>query len=651
MQRCNFEDFSDGSKQHVDTVGNVQLSNTILLTSVLHVPSLKFNLLSDHRTSQTVGIGRLLGKLYILDESSFKTDTINDSLHTLQEQSLTVDTLDVNLWHKRLGHTSTIVLNHLKFLNKMKTPLDLCEICPLAKQPRMPFTLHNKQATEAFDLVHMDIWGPYNRSELPRTQEIAEGSSDNNSVKLPAIQPEIELNSEPVLRRSSRAISKPAWMQDFYCTYEPRSYKQACQSQEWTQAMKAELDALHKNNTWDITPLPKDKRAIGCRWIYKLKLKADGSVDKYKARLVAKGYNQIEGIDYVDSFSPVAKAVTVRVLLAVAASKNWLLHHVDVNNAFLHDFLEEDIYMEPPEGYQVIEGNVCKLKRSLYGLKQASRQWNVEFTSKVEAFGFVQSKHDHCLFTKSSATEFVLLLVYVDDILIAGDSATAIHDVKTYLNNLFTIKDLGVAKYYLGLEIARSNEGVTVTQAKYIRDLLLDTGMAQAKAASTPLPTGIKFSADTGDLLSNPEAYRRLIGRILYLGFTRPDISHAAQQLSQFLQHPCRQHWDAAHHLLRYLKGTPNTGLFFPAGAVAELVAYSDADWASCLDTRRSLTGFCIFLGSAIISWKTKKQNAVSRSTAKAEYRSMASTTCELIWIYNLLVIYTSCQHSYTFPM
>ncbi|KAL0413904.1 UNVERIFIED_CONTAM: Retrovirus-related Pol polyprotein from transposon RE2 [Sesamum radiatum] len=161
--------------------------------------------------------------------------------------------------------------------------------------------------------------------------------------------------------------------------------------------------------------------------------------------------------------------------------------------------------------------------------------------------------------------------------------------------------------------------------------------MTQAKAASTLLPTGIKFSADTGDLLSNPEAYRRLIGRILYLGFTRPDISHAAQQLSQFLQHPSRQHWDAAHHLLRYLKGTPNTGLFFPAGAASELVAYSDADWASCLDTRRSLTGFCIFLDSAIISWKTKKQNTVSRSTAEAEYRSMASTTCELIWIYNLL--------------
>ncbi|KAL0379047.1 UNVERIFIED_CONTAM: Retrovirus-related Pol polyprotein from transposon RE2 [Sesamum radiatum] len=161
--------------------------------------------------------------------------------------------------------------------------------------------------------------------------------------------------------------------------------------------------------------------------------------------------------------------------------------------------------------------------------------------------------------------------------------------------------------------------------------------MTQSKPASTPLPAGIKFTSEAGHLLPNPESYRRLIGRILYLGFTRSDFSHAAQQLSQFMQHPCQQHWDAAHHLLRYLKGTSNTGLFFSVGAPTDLIAYCDADWASCVDTRRSLTGFCIFLGSAIISWKTKKQQTVSRSTAEVEYRSLASTTCELVWISNLL--------------
>ncbi|KAL0373882.1 UNVERIFIED_CONTAM: Retrovirus-related Pol polyprotein from transposon RE1 [Sesamum radiatum] len=282
---------------------------------------------------------------------------------------------------------------------------------------------------------------------------------------------------QPPLRRSTRISNQPAWLQDYHCNQttsdsspptitcfgslhscfvaslsnmqEPRSYKQASQSVDWKKAMQVELDALHQNDTWDITPLPKDKKAIGCRWVYKLKLKSDGTIDKHKARLVAKGYNQVEGIDYVDSFLPVAKAVTVRTLLAVTASKHWTLHHIDVNNAFLHGTLDEEIYMQPPDGYSVPEGHVCKLKRSLYGLKQASRQWNTEFTNKVETFGFLQSKHDHCLFTKTSPSGLLVLLVYVDDILIAGTSETCIQEVKMYLHNLFTIKDLGVANITL----------------------------------------------------------------------------------------------------------------------------------------------------------------------------------------------------------
>ncbi|KAL0404362.1 UNVERIFIED_CONTAM: Retrovirus-related Pol polyprotein from transposon RE1 [Sesamum radiatum] len=498
------------------------------------------------------------------------------------------------------------------------------------------------------------------------TQRIQAQKTAETVCPTQELDPCTSTQPQPPLRRSTRISNQPTWLQDYHCNQttsdsspptitcfgslhscfvaslsnlqEPRSYKQASQSVDWKKAMQVELDALHQNDTWDITPLPKDKKAIGCRWVYKLKLKSDGTIDKHKARLVAKGYNQVEGIDYVDSFSSVAKAVTVRTLLAVTASKHWTLHHIDVNNAFLHGTLDEEIYMQPPDGYSVPEGHVCKLKRSLYGLKQASRQWNTEFTNKVETFGFLQSKHDHCLFTKTSPSGLLVLLVYVDDILIAGTSETCIQEVKIYLHNLFTIKDLGVAKYYLGLEIARSERGIVVTQSKYICNLLHDAGVFYAKSATTPLPAGIKFSTEAGRVLPNPESYRRLIGRILYLGFTRADIAHAAQQLSQFMQHPCQQHWDAALHLLRYLKGTPNKGLFFSAGTTTDLIAYCDADWASCIDTRRSLTGFCIFLGSALISWKTKKQATVSRSTAEAEYRSMGSTTCELIWIHGLLL-------------
>ncbi|KAL0361000.1 UNVERIFIED_CONTAM: Retrovirus-related Pol polyprotein from transposon TNT 1-94 [Sesamum radiatum] len=409
--------------------------------------------------------------------------------------------------------------------------------------------------------------------------------SSNPPPHIPA-----EILSEPP-RRSTRPMSKPVWMNDFVCSSshsvnvithvapshsafvaslshleEPKTYTQARQHSDWREAMSAELQALETNHMWELVPLPSGKMAIGCRWVFKLKLKADGSVDRHKVRLVSKGYNQVEGIDYNESFSPVAKAITVRLFLALAAAFDWHIYQFDVNNAFFHGYLDEEIFMEALEGYQVPEGHVCRLKRSLYGLKQASRQWNQEFTTQIASYGFVQSKNDYCLFTKTS-----------------------------------------------------------------------DTSLQNARTATTPLPPGIKFAADAGAHLANPKTYRRLVGRLLYLNFTRPDTSYAAEQLSQFLQHPCQQHWDAALHLVRYLKGSMHKGLFFPSTNSLKLKAFSDADWASCVDTRRSLTGYCIFLGTALVSWKTEKQNTVSRSTAEAEYRSMGSTICELSWIMFLL--------------
>ncbi|KAL0412089.1 UNVERIFIED_CONTAM: Retrovirus-related Pol polyprotein from transposon RE1 [Sesamum latifolium] len=204
---------------------------------------------------------------------------------------------------------------------------------------------------------------------------------------------------------------------------EPKTFQQARRKQEWVKAMKLEIDALEQNCTWEVTPLPKEKRAIGCRWIFQLKLKPDGTIDRHKARLVAKGYNQIEKIDYFDSFSLVAKVVIVNTLLVVTASLQWHIHQVDINNAFLHGYLDEEIYMTPPEGYSIPPRHVCRLIRSLYRLKQASRQWNIEFTSKLETCGFHQSKHDHFLFTKSGTLSIVLLLVYVDDILVGNVSS------------------------------------------------------------------------------------------------------------------------------------------------------------------------------------------------------------------------------------
>ncbi|KAL0400903.1 UNVERIFIED_CONTAM: Retrovirus-related Pol polyprotein from transposon TNT 1-94 [Sesamum latifolium] len=365
--------------------------------------------------------------------------------------------------------------------------------------------------------------------------------------------PHISVSQPPPVRRSHRQIHKPTWLNDFvansvnpsllhscntaYVSFvaslsilqEPKSFSEAVKSVEWREAMQAELKALEMNHTWKLTPLPSGKRPIGCKWVFKTKLRADGSVERYKARLVAKGFNQVEGIDYTDNFSPVAKTVTVRIFLALAAAQGWLLHQLDINNAFLHGYLEEDLYMTPPDGYSVEAGLVYKLERSIYGLKQASRQWNAELTLKLTQFGFSQSAHDHCLFTMVTSLGLMALLVYVDDILITAPSLVDIQRVKDYLHSLFTIKDLGEARYFLGLQIARNDTGIYVSQSKYILDIVSDTGLQQAKSTSMPFPLGLKLSENCGALLPDPDKYRRLVGRLLYLGFTRPDIADSVQ--------------------------------------------------------------------------------------------------------------------------
>lgn len=402
--------------------------------------------------------------------------------------------------------------------------------------------------------------------------------------------------------------------------------------------MEVELAALQANKTWDVTDLPCSKRAIGCRWVYKVKYKANGDIERFKARLVAKGYTQQASVDFTDTFSPVARMSTVRTLLAVAATINWHLQQLDINNAFLHGDLDEEVFMTLPPGYKGGKpGQVCRLLKSLYGLKQAGRQWYHKLSAALLAQGFKQAPTDHSLFLHNNGSSFLALLVYVDDVILASSDLALIDSMKSYLDHAFKIKDLGTLKYFLGLEVARSKHDINLWQRKYALEILQDSGFLGCKPAATPMVTSQKFSKDSGPPLEDPLQYRRLIGRLLYLTTTRPNISFAVQQLSQFLGRPTNFHLAAAGRILRYIKKNPGQGLFFPAHSNLQLKAFSDSDWASCTDTRRSVTGFCVFLGDALISWKSKKQHTVSRSSAKAEYRAIASLTCELQWLLYLL--------------
>jgi hypothetical protein len=329
---------------------------------------------------------------------------------------------------------------------------------------------------------------------------------------------------------------------------------------------------------------------------------------------------------------------TVRCLLALAAIHNWRLHQLDVNNAFLHGDLDEDVFMQLPLGFaSKEETRVCKLNKSLYGLKQASRQWFSKFSTTLIQHGFIQSKANYSLFTKTVDSSFIALLVYVDDIVLASNDSKIIDEFVVFLNTRFKLKDLGPLKFFLGLEVARSSKGIALCQRKFTLDILNDAGHLAAKPAKFPMEHNVKFPANEGALLEDPTVYRRLIGRLLYLTTTRPDLTYFVHTLSQFMQSPRQLHVAAALRVLRYIKSAPGQGLFFPSSSTYHLKAFCDSDWAAFPDTRWSVTGFCVFLGSFLISWKSKKQHTVSRSSAEAEYRLMAAVSCEIAWLYSLL--------------
>jgi len=320
---------------------------------------------------------------------------------------------------------------------------------------------------------------------------------------------------------------------------EPKSYAEASKFECWNKAMKTELTALEQTGTWKLFDLPPNIKPIGCRWVYKIKHHADGSIERFKARLVAKGYTQIEGLDYFDTYSPVAKLTTVRLVIALTSIHHWFIHQLDVNNVFLHGELQEDVHMQLPPGIKASKPNqVCKLMKYLYGLKQASRKWYERLTALLLAQGYKHANSDHSLFTKSSSDTFTLLLVYVDDIILAGNSMSEFTTIKSILHVSFKIKDLGQLKYFLGLEVTHSQQGISLCQRKYCLDLLNDSGLTYSKPVSTPSDPSVKLHHDSSSPYEDISSYRRLIGRLLYLNTTRHDITFITQQLSQLLTKP-----------------------------------------------------------------------------------------------------------------
>ncbi|PKU83242.1 Retrovirus-related Pol polyprotein from transposon TNT 1-94 [Dendrobium catenatum] len=402
--------------------------------------------------------------------------------------------------------------------------------------------------------------------------------------------------------------------------------------------MSAEFMALQQQGTWSLVPPPPNKIVLGSKWIFKLKTTPDGQIDRYKARLVAQGFKQEFGLNFNETFSPVAKLPTIRILLLLALQRHWPTLQLDISNAFLHGDLQEEVFMKQPPGF--IDSQqpdyVCKLHKSLYGLRQAPRQWYNKLTQSLIQFGFIFSKADPSLliFTKSHIQLY--LLIYVDDLLLTGNDSTTIDRLLAMLRTQFSLKQLGTIGTFLGIQVHRNASTITLHQTKYAKDILTAAGFTNSKPVPTPSLLKSTKHNSAAPTFSDPQLYRRLVGSLNYLTITRPDIAFAVNAVCQHMHNPSTADFLELKRILRYIQGTLDFGLPLQPGNL-QLTTYVDADWAADATDRKSVSGFCSFLGSTLVSWSVKKQTTVAKSSTEAEYRALASATSDILWLRRLI--------------
>ncbi|CAK9816458.1 Retrovirus-related Pol polyprotein from transposon TNT 1-94 [Anthophora quadrimaculata] len=424
--------------------------------------------------------------------------------------------------------------------------------------------------------------------------------------------------------------------------------------------MTVEYQTLMKNGTWSLVPRPKDKKILTNRWVFKTKHNNDGSLNKYKARLVARGHTQQRGIDYQEIFAPVARYEIIRTLLATAANYEMHVHHMDVVSAYVQGDLNDEIYMEQPEAFEKRgeEDMVCKLIKPLYGLKQSGREWYKKIDSYITVQGARRTEADPCVYVFGNDENRVIMVIYVDDIILASKNMKKLIEIKDLLKSKFEMTDSGPISEILGIRIERNGEtgSIKLSQARYIEGLIAKFNMQNAKVVSTPMESNIKISKEMGP--SNEEEriemkkkpYRELIGGLIYLAnATRPDIAFAAGTLSRYSSDPGKTHWELAKRVLRYLKDTIHYGIHYVKDK-ERLRAYTDTDWAGDIDDRRSCSGNVIVLAGGPVSWKSKKQSSVSLSTMEAEYVALSEISREIVYM-NRLLNHIGCKECVETPI
>ena len=460
----------------------------------------------------------------------------------------------------------------------------------------------------------------------------------------------------------------------------PATHKQAMSTPEadkWIDAEKNEIHSLEKKQVLKPSILPEGQHLLSTRWLYKVKYRQDGSLEKFKARLVARGYEQILGIDYDETYSPVVRLTSIRIVLALAAHYNLLLHTMDVDTAFLNASLEEDIYIKPPAGFNLPPGKTCfKLLKALYGLKQSPRAWNNHLNGQLLKFGFVKLISDTCVYLKRYDNLICIVTIYVDDLLIAGSNINIVNDVKNLFKSSYQIKDLGPISNLLGCRILQNTTLSTITmdQIFYTKNILKTFFPDGLNATEVPMSANtILTVADCPSTDEEKESmlkfpYRQAVGSLIWLASgTRPDISYAVSQVARFSSNPGMNHWKAVVKIFRYLQGTINMGIKFSStqhesesvnifgysdsdlnqSESVNIVGYSDSDHARCIDTRRSITGYLFSIYNGPVSWQSKQQTSVALSSMEAEYMALCAATQEAMWLKMIMTDFDKNYHDH----
>ena len=422
---------------------------------------------------------------------------------------------------------------------------------------------------------------------------------------------------------------------------EPSGVDEALEEECWIKAMKSELQSIEENKTWQLVSLPKGQKAIGLKWVYKVKRDPEGNIVKHKARLVAKGYAQKFGVDYEEVFAPVARLETVRLMLALAANWKWEVHHMDVKSAFLNGVLQEEVYVTQPPGFQDPKspGKVLKLSKALYGLKQAPRAWNAKLDQELVKLGFCRSEEEHAVYKRGSGDSLLLLGVYVDDLIICGPDSNKIAEFKQQMSRTFSMSDLGLLSYYLGMEVKQKPGEILLCQKAYATKIIEQCGMTGCNAVDTPLEQNNKLLPGRPDMARDTTKFRSIVGSLRYLVNTRPDIAYSVGMVSRFMKSPTTEHWAAIKCIIRYIAGTTEYGCRYTCGSHSnlKLLGYSDSDHAGDLEKRKSTSGVVFFLNGNLVTWSSQKQRVVSLSSCEAEYIAGASAACQGVWLTRLI--------------